>query len=178
MLFRSGPFEEKINDHWVYRFNRFNESGVVIYTFPNLGVTANEYKISGESWAQLYPGQYCSPFPGGTYRIESDGLHHGFGGLFLKYPALAGDTFNVAFTDTSYHLEMRVVNSISDTLTVPYGYFSSLYSYTFFDQGAPVGNVWFNNDLWIVKYESIDSLTSGTGVYVNQSYSLVSYTPH
>jgi hypothetical protein len=182
------PPEPKEGDEWVYRFFDYDEAGNMVYS-------DDRYLIGGSSTLNLtnsivpyvdihMPGGYLdSPVPAGIFRMEPDGLHRilytGYAGkkevLYLKYPGAMGNSYEVNVG--AYNQGMNIT-SISDSVSVPYGTLTGLYKYEISFLGQPTGQLWFNENVWFVKYEQLDSLTSGTGIYVDYAYELVSYTPH
>jgi hypothetical protein len=184
------PPEPKEGDEWAYRVFDYDETGNIVDSTDVyfIGETDNHQTSNTiEPYAHIHvPGNYYSYalIPAGEFRMESDGLYcltftSGAGGkgkiLFLKYPGIVGDSFMM---NAGNYSEGRNITSINDSISVPYGNLTGLYKYEFFYMGSPKGKLWFNENVWFAKYEKLDSLTSGTGVYVDYAYELVSYTPH
>jgi hypothetical protein len=178
--------EPKVSDVWVYRFIDYDESGTIVntydHTFTGVGGPDDTYVTLEDTSALFSP----SIIPRGTYRMNTDGLYHvtnfevgGVPRFFLKYPGAVGDNYPWTTSTSGVNLADVSITSTNDTATVPYGFFSGLYKYEAdFTLSPTLGNIWFNDSVWFVKYEVFDSLTVGTGMYMDYSYGLVSYTAH
>jgi hypothetical protein len=180
--------EPKADDKWTYRIKYYDESGNVTSSL-DYNSTATGFNIGTqviEPWVSIKMDDFpdYSNIPCGDYRLREDGLYHiinlSLGGtptMFIPYPGNIGQA--VTHTYNPDFAVSRTIVSVNDTLTVPYGFFSALYKYDIEYTGMGVTNkLWFNDSVWIVKYETIDSLTIGTGVYVSSSIELVNYTAH
>jgi hypothetical protein len=180
--------EPKADDQWTYRFTTYDESGTVTGTaernFTAHGFTEESSKYI-EQWVSITDDNFPSDagFPCGHYRLQEDGLWvlsalptGGLPSQYLPYPGTVGQAF------TSYHssglVSSMTIISINDSITVPYGHFSNVYQLQYLDNASTENTVWFNDSVWFVKFEDIDTLSSGFGYYVSQSVELVNYTAH
>jgi hypothetical protein len=181
--------EPKADDHWVYKYTDYDGSGNVVTSY-NLHFTATGFdkEVGGgttEQWVSMHNDSVTFPgilIPQGDYRMRSGGLYYltelslgGVPSLMAKYPGSVGDNFTVGSTVSP--MDGSII-SINSTVTVPAGTFTNLHCYSLSYQGEPIGNLWFNDSVWFVRYDELDSLASGTGMYVNHSCELVSYTQH
>jgi hypothetical protein len=178
------------NDQWVYRYKEYNEGGNVTdssdISFTAVGFERGKNTI--EPWIHMKRSdvdisQSFPLIPYGDFRMRSDGLYFisdaslgGIDRMILKYPASSGEVYEVK-SSGNYHFADITIASVNDAVTVPDGFYSNLYTYAFNYNGGSTANLWFSDSAWFVKYEHMDSLSTGTGMYLDYSYELVDYTP-
>jgi len=158
------PPEPKEHDKWTYRFTHYDTLGNVIGSYTRSYTAIGFLKPVAPN--TLAPYVCVRPdtvwnynygnFPHGDYRMEPDGLHFltmmqlgGVTQLFLKCPGVAGENYSIDPVEAN-------INSVNDTLTVPFGFMSDLYKYEFSYEGTHVRTIWFNDSVWFVKSEEMN----------------------
>jgi len=171
--------EPKINDEWVYHMKQYDFNGNFLTEFDRVYQAQESIQDNNVAWAFLNDTNHLNEgWPGGIYRMNEDGLWYtsnateSYSALFLKYPGNVGEEYYYDIPGV-YNYQVSIV-SVNATLLVPYGNFTDLYQYTISSAGNPMYRVWFDENLWIVKF---DFLGQG-GTVITASYELASYTSH
>jgi hypothetical protein len=173
------PPEPKLEDNWTYLYTNYDSLGNVVDT-----TTFHFQATELGSWVNLHniENPTMTTLPSGCFRMKNDGLHTlvsnislSYDALFLKKPGAAGEIYQFNYYP-GYDGDI-IISSTSDSVTVPFGFFTSLYRYDYYFP-AKGANIWFNDSVWFVKYNCLDSLESGLGTYVDYSYELVDYEMH
>jgi hypothetical protein len=176
------PPEPKLEDNWTYLYTNYDTGGVVIYQYTIFLVAhSSGYNDSWVTLADTFGGSNLY-VPYGRYRLNTDGLHATLWSptlttstLFLKYPGASGEIYPMHHGNNA-HVDITI-DSNNDTVTVPFGFFDDANQYHFFNS-SHTDQIWFNDSVWFIKYNRLDSLPSGLGTYLNYSYELVDYEMH
>lgn len=111
----------KVGNTWIMQYTGYDTTGAALGTVYDTATVASDTVVSGVTWYHV-----SSLVIDGLFANKSDGLWGlgptAGGSVVLKYPANAGDTWNVqADASTNYTV---VLQSDSASVTVPKGTYS------------------------------------------------------
>lgn len=140
----------RVGTIWTYRYKTFDGSGIVVSTNNIVYKATSAQTLGGEQWINITDSVNATVFllnvkTGGLYQYANSASN-----LFCKYPAAVNDTYNTynsggAETFTVSGVDILVSDAPMDDVKVN--------RYDGVKSGNLTDQVWYNENLWIMKME-------------------------